>query len=355
MVRHETTAASVGVARRVVNEMMIWKTVVNLTSLVYHHHVGVVTLITSFVQTLHYAVKTTTPRQPYFSPRASMPNNPALLAVAAKLLQRAAQDEDVVDLLQDAFPAIAEVLGADYVALAGANAGHWSVAAEWGFARRPKGDGMSEPLPLDLLAEVLDREMPRAAMNWLAAPLAPSKRGQRNSGPPSTLTAPAPLPKGEGSVVYAVERLASVLHQALSAVRSRAADRPTAPPPGGRAGNRRPVEPDPRGRAAVEPDGRGGHTALGGGSGEHLSLGSAESYAGRPAGTGRRRRRTAHPRRPRRGGRSHPHAASPAGSTPRRSPRPSIATSMPNSAITPARCCAFRFAAARASCSAHSS
>ncbi len=57
---------------------------------------------------------------------------------------------------------IAQALGADYVALALAEAGRWKVTAEAGTA---------QPLPTDLLANTLDREMPDGQGPWVAAPL----------------------------------------------------------------------------------------------------------------------------------------------------------------------------------------
>ena len=49
-----------------------------------------------------------------------LPTDPVLLAVAAKLLQQAAQVEDVGSLLQAGFPGLAAAIGADYVALVAA-------------------------------------------------------------------------------------------------------------------------------------------------------------------------------------------------------------------------------------------
>ena len=61
-----------------------------------------------------------------------LPADPVLLAVAAKLLQQAAQAEDVGSLLQAGFPGLAAAIGADYVALVAPDAGRWAVVAEWG-------------------------------------------------------------------------------------------------------------------------------------------------------------------------------------------------------------------------------
>ena len=151
-----------------------------------------------------------------------LPTDPALLAVAAGLLQRAAEAEDVGSLLQDVFADIAAACGVDYVALVAPNTGRWAIVADWGTAR---------PLPVDLLAEALDQETPHGKSNWVAAPLTP-RTAQREvlavhlaSASPSP---PAPLPKGEGrheTALTALQQLAPLLHQALASIRRRASDR----------------------------------------------------------------------------------------------------------------------------------
>jgi Nif-specific regulatory protein len=106
-------------------------------------------------------------------------------------------------------PSISATLGGDYVALVAAAGGRWSAAAETGSPRS---------LPVDLLADVLDREAPGAGGGWVAAPLA-------------TRTASAEIlvahlaKTAEPAPVAAAEQLASVLHEGLSAVRARDHDR----------------------------------------------------------------------------------------------------------------------------------
>jgi len=165
------------------------------------------------------------------------------------------QAETEAYLLGWALPAIGASLGADYVAVVGPAAGRWTALAESGVARSAgilpaKGgrDGRApseSPLPVDLLANVLDRETAQADdAGWIAAPLAP--RAEESEvlavhlapAPPSPL---APLPKGEGTnaapiraptegwsgegrqqaTLAAAAQLAPVLHQAIANVRRR--------------------------------------------------------------------------------------------------------------------------------------
>jgi transcriptional regulator with GAF, ATPase, and Fis domain len=147
----------------------------------------------------------------------------ALLALRADLLEQAAQAETPEDFGRWAMSAIAAAVGADYAALAAVAAGQWVIVSEWG-TRRPKGrDGLG-PLPVGLLGKVLDSERVRTEAGWVAAPLSPrTPEGEvlavhLSHAQPSP---PAPLPEGEGRE-EAVEQIAAVLHQALTAVRRRA-------------------------------------------------------------------------------------------------------------------------------------
>ncbi len=158
-----------------------------------------------------------------------LPADPALLPVAAQLLHHAAQTEELGPVMHAAHAGFAVAIGADYVAVAAPNAGRWAVVAEWGYARKsqlpspptplPKGEGSCEPLPIDLLADVLDRETPRGESNWAAAPLAP------RTAEGEVLAVHVPRSENASKTLSAVEQLAPVVHQAITAVRQRASDR----------------------------------------------------------------------------------------------------------------------------------
>jgi hypothetical protein len=155
--------------------------------------------------------------------------DPALLPLNADLLWQATQAETTDSFLGHALPAIAATLGADYAALVAPSAGRWETVAESGTAR-------NAPLPIDLLANVLDREIALADAGWIAAPLAARTEDGEVLAAYLAPSPPAPLPKGEGrreeSLAKGEERreaalalighIVPVLHQALSAVRRRA-------------------------------------------------------------------------------------------------------------------------------------
>ena len=139
----------------------------------------------------------------------TLPTEPALLAAAAELLWRAGQGDDPAAWLTAGLPVVHAALGGDYVALASTAAGRWSALAEIGTARS---------LPVELLAETLDRETARAQSHWVAVPLAP------RSAEAEVLLAHVPPAADVNRALAAVEQLAPVLHQALAAVRRRARD-----------------------------------------------------------------------------------------------------------------------------------
>ena len=121
-------------------------------------------------------------------------------------------------LLGWALPAIGALLGADDVALAGFGTGRWLTFAASGTERQ---------LPLDLLANVLDRETALADAGWIAAPLAlRAEEGEVLAVHLASASSPVPHSrKGDGKQaepLAAAARIAPVLHQALAAVRSRA-------------------------------------------------------------------------------------------------------------------------------------
>ncbi len=130
-------------------------------------------------------------------------DHPALVPVAAALLCRAAEAEQPDAYLASALPMVLAAAEADYAALAVAAAGAWSVSAQ---------AGSPQTLPLDLLAEVLDRESACAQRAWAAAPLAPRDRCG------GVLLAHGKGGSAKTQSLLAVEHLAPVLQKGLAAV-----------------------------------------------------------------------------------------------------------------------------------------
>ena len=158
--------------------------------------------------------KTTSHTSRVKSNEMPLPADPALLSVAAELLRCGVEAEEVAAVIQGTSPALLPVLGADYVALAAPAAGRWSVVAD---------SGLAKPLPIELLAEALDREAARADSDWVAAPLAPVRKRPK-SWRSTWLHAPT---KAHGlqpvgvpgeqveAALAAIEQLAPVFHLAL--------------------------------------------------------------------------------------------------------------------------------------------
>ena len=80
-----------------------------------------------------------------------------------ELLAAVNQANDPDNWLASALPAIAADLAARYVALVVADGGRWNALAE---------AGPATSLPVELLAEALDRDVARLQGNWVAGPLA---------------------------------------------------------------------------------------------------------------------------------------------------------------------------------------
>ena len=113
--------------------------------------------------------------------------------LSLELLAAANRADEPGNWLASALPAIAADLAAGYVALAVADGGRWNALAEAGPARS---------LPVELLAEVLDREVARSQGNWVAGPLA--SRAVSGRGPGRLLAeCPAAGCPGVGGVVAA--------------------------------------------------------------------------------------------------------------------------------------------------------
>ena len=89
-------------------------------------------------------------------------DHPDLRPLAAEILWQASHAPDPESLFALALPAVLAATGGDYMALVAAETGRWSIMGDSG---RPRS------LPVDLLAEALDRDDAVAAGQWAAAPL----------------------------------------------------------------------------------------------------------------------------------------------------------------------------------------
>jgi transcriptional regulator with GAF, ATPase, and Fis domain len=151
---------------------------------------------------------------------AAMPSgDPALLKLSSILLWQAAQLDTPEAFLAEAVQAVATALAADFVAIVALAGGRWLTIA----ATEPVG----QPLPIDLLATVLDRETPLPSDDWAAAPLAPrSEEGEllliHLPTMPSLSASVAKGPERTCTALSAIGQIAPVLHQALATVRRRA-------------------------------------------------------------------------------------------------------------------------------------
>ena len=131
-------------------------------------------------------------------------DEPAVTPVAAHLLWQAAQAADPDSFLAAALPLMLSATAADYAAIASSPHGEWVVLAE---------TGLAAPLPSAALGEALDREACVSSESWFAAPL----EEKAASGELLALQFAHPAPHGERPVAA----LAAVLGQALAEVRQR--------------------------------------------------------------------------------------------------------------------------------------
>ena len=97
------------------------------------------------------------------SPRSLETTAPSVWAsLAAELLRRAADQENVSAFLAHSLPAVVQAAAAEFAAVARLESGNWTVVADSGRPRK---------LPLHLLADSLDREGAVSEDVWVAAPL----------------------------------------------------------------------------------------------------------------------------------------------------------------------------------------
>ncbi len=124
--------------------------------------------------------------------------------LALNLLSAANRADEPANWLAAALPAIAAELSAAYVAVIVADGGRWNVLGESGPARS---------LPVELLAEVLDREVVRSQGNWIAGPL--SARAVASEALLACWAGPPPP-----DALAAVESLLPVVREAFASVRA---------------------------------------------------------------------------------------------------------------------------------------
>jgi transcriptional regulator with GAF, ATPase, and Fis domain len=127
------------------------------------------------------------------------------IGLRLELFAVASQEDEADQWLGTALASIATDLVADYVALVGADRGRWNALAE---------TGSDQPLPADLLAEVLDRETVRSHGSWVAGPLAP----RAVSTEALVVHWAGALPP---DAVVSVESLLPVVRDSLESVRAR--------------------------------------------------------------------------------------------------------------------------------------
>ena len=145
------------------------------------------------------------PGGPRAAARDSEDGQKRRMNLSLKLLASANQAGEPGAWLDSALPAICADLAASYVALVVADGGQWSRLAETGTA---------SALPVDLLAEALDREAVRLQGNWVVGPLA-----ARAVSSEALLVRWASAPPPDA--IAEVEALLPVLREALASVRLR--------------------------------------------------------------------------------------------------------------------------------------
>jgi transcriptional regulator with GAF, ATPase, and Fis domain len=93
--------------------------------------------------------------------------HPGLADVSAKLFYWTATEHDLTAYLQQALTLVCETLEGEYLAIAKGEKGQW---------RTLGSSGPRRPLPTELLADVLDRDLPAGEGDWFVAPLSPGSQ-----------------------------------------------------------------------------------------------------------------------------------------------------------------------------------
>jgi transcriptional regulator with GAF, ATPase, and Fis domain len=97
-------------------------------------------------------------------PLTLLRTHPGLAEVSARLFYGAATLHDPGLYLQQALPLVGETLASEYLAIVRGEKGQWRIVGSFGSRR---------PLPAELLADALDREMSVEDGGWHVVPLAP--------------------------------------------------------------------------------------------------------------------------------------------------------------------------------------
>jgi Nif-specific regulatory protein len=92
----------------------------------------------------------------------SLEAHPALAEAASRLFFWAAQEADPAAFLRQAVPLVNQTLGGEYLALLRGEKGQWRTLA---------ASGPQRSVPMEILAEVLDRGEPVVRGDWFVAPL----------------------------------------------------------------------------------------------------------------------------------------------------------------------------------------
>ena len=207
--------------------------------------------------------------------------HPELASIAAELLWRAGQLDSRSEFLVQALPLLQQATGADFAALVSSDGGHWTAVAKTGVGR---------PLPIALLADVLDRESAAAESAWVAAPLV------RHAASGELLLLHGALARTSAESLRTIEALSLVFASALDAVRRRQQEHARIKrleailEIASQWGKTNEMEPLLKQMAEAA-------TRLLLRPGQHLPLGPAEQDARRPPGAGGRRGRAADSRR----------------------------------------------------------
>ncbi len=150
------------------------------------------------------------PASPPKDPLACLGTHPELAPVAAELLGRAAWDDDPVAYRATGLLALLAAAGARFAALVTGVAGQWIAEVQ---------AGSRQPLPQDLLADVLDAEVSKHQGDWVAVPLAPG------SGKSQAIALLLPEKAAGRAVIEVLESLAEVFRAGLAAVMTRHEER----------------------------------------------------------------------------------------------------------------------------------
>jgi Nif-specific regulatory protein len=132
-------------------------------------------------------------------------SSPTAVRLAPRLLAQAAIANSVAEFLNQTLSLLRQTTESRYVALVRGERGKWTPMAE---------SGTKQPLPIELLADVLDRDSAAGGDEWIAAPLI-----QRSGGAELLLVHRPQLAAAEAA--RTVDALAGLLGTALRVARQR--------------------------------------------------------------------------------------------------------------------------------------